>query len=120
MGPLSEELDAGQAEVASLAAALAVSEACRTASAGRLMAAPIARAVLAGRDIMSSTAWPASRAGDGSSGGRQPDCSSAPDVRRGATGLSSKITRYSSVPDTPSTIAWCTLEISAHRLSLRP
>src|SRR5258708_33152705 len=99
MGPLSEELDAGQAEVASLAAALAVSEACRTASAGRLMAAPIARAVLAGRDIMSSTAWPASRAGDGSSRGRPPDCSSPPHVPRGATRLSATITRDRPVPE---------------------
>ena len=47
MGPLSEEPGAGLADVASFAAALAVSEAWRIASAGRVMAAPTARTVLA-------------------------------------------------------------------------
>ena len=65
---------------------------------------------------MSRTARAASSRPDGSAGTVR---SSAGGGGAGS-GEVSKSTRYRSVADTPSTMQWCTLEISAQRSCARP
>ena len=115
IGPLSDDPVAGPNAGASLARPRTVPAARRRAPPGSAAAPVSASASRTGSATSSRAARAASSAEEGS----------VPTARSSAaggdgSGETSKITRYRSVPDTPSTMQWCTLEISAQRSPARP
>ena len=115
MVPLSEDLAAGHRDGESLAIARAMPVAWAMARPGWVAAPLSARVPRAGSITASQAARMTSETGEGSAlTARWSGTGGA------GSGEGSRITRYRSVPEIPSTMQWCTLEISAQRSRASP